>query len=347
MKRNLRSSTAAAAIVAFLCACGSLPGRGQPHSAGPNVEITAETPRQLYQLAREGEKTSPQRALDLMRRAAQAGYGPAQEALARLYFGDDTPFNQGMNVQRDPALAAHWARQHVENKLPDPGGDRREYSMGLLAVLYLRGDIDDGPDYRAAREWAEKSVAGSGHARYVLWQLFERGLGVSKDPLLAEYWRLRFERPSSPYAVLPEAGEWALEKKMLLAQIVITARAERFDLPTVELAAGRFEQRIEAELVVVESLRPEQGGPTPGDRLRVVLSESVDDVPVVERQFLHRTLIYPIARLNRPPVRREPGVHYYALIGRAREPTPIGLEMYSHVRSILKRIDDLGSKPLR
>lgn len=119
-----------------------------------------------YEYGGPGIKQDYGEAARWYRRAAEAGYSPAQNALGALY-------RAGLGVRRDYGEAAKWYRKAADQD--NPG------AQANLAQLYLLGQgvpHDDGQ----AIEWLHKATAqGFAGAYYELGVLYEQGRGVARD----------------------------------------------------------------------------------------------------------------------------------------------------------------------
>lgn len=129
-------------------------------------------PEAIYRLAYltdtgyDGMKPDTLLSTDLYRRAAEAGYAPAQNYLGfRLYNGD--------GVDRDIEQGMHWISLAAQQ------GDPRAASN--LGWLLMTGD-DVVRDYEKARYWLTKAAeAGLSPAISMLGDIYAEGLGTEPD----------------------------------------------------------------------------------------------------------------------------------------------------------------------
>jgi uncharacterized protein len=113
-------------------------------------------------------------ALRLFQPLAEKGDATAQVRLGTMY-GD------GVGVARDAAEALKWLRKAAEQ------GDA--YGQGVLGVS-LRGIGGGFPEDDAeAAKWARKAAdQGNVPAQFVLGDMYEKGIGVPQDYVLAYMW---------------------------------------------------------------------------------------------------------------------------------------------------------------
>jgi TPR repeat protein len=171
-------------------ACGWWGDAEQQGAIGPAVVIAedgreaasgSERERRLEGLTlmagrfRTGDRLprDPERALRLLRIAAEEGHPPAQYDLARMY-------EQGLGTEPDQHEAAHWYLQAAQ------AGD--VHAQHHLAEMHIAGrgvprDLAEGA------RWMERA-AESGHAEIYddLAQLYWDGRGVARDPGRAYLW---------------------------------------------------------------------------------------------------------------------------------------------------------------
>jgi localization factor PodJL len=130
----------------------------------------------LYNQAKDKIKANDPAGLDMMRKAANVGYAPAQFYLAKLYEDGDG------GVKKDPAEARRWTQRAAA------GGDPK--AMHNLGLYYFHGD--GGPKNVAeAAIWFRRAAdLGLVDSQYNLAQLYEEGLGVGQNPAEAYKWFL-------------------------------------------------------------------------------------------------------------------------------------------------------------
>ena len=114
--------------------------------------------------------------VELLSKAANLGYAPAQFHLASLYTNGDA------GLHKDPVEARRWTERAAE------AGDRR--AMFNLGMFWFEGS--GGPqDQAQAAEWFRRAAdRGLTDAQYNLAKLYEQGLGVKADPAQAYQWYL-------------------------------------------------------------------------------------------------------------------------------------------------------------
>lgn len=323
-------------IIRFLCyliCAAAVVGCASAHSG--------DEAQSLYETILQAE-ISPQDKFANLHRAAGAGYGPAQNHLASLYAGFDAI--AGLETSRDYKAAARWALRHVENpRLDHQPGRTKDHSRGLLAWLFLYGHVSGAPDYGAARIWAEPAAKTDNTARMVLWKIYEGGLGTEKDRLKSEYWKLKFQSPSTPLATMG-GPDWSFERMLLLCDLVVTGRATGINvLPLVGRGSGT-RSWVELELAVDEIVRNTTGASVEVS-IKVIASTNAENLQKIRLDFLNKPLIYPISRGTyalEQPRDWAPRAPYHRLLINAGADTPLELDLLPGVRGTLARIAELG-----
>ena len=124
-----------------------------------------------------GTGTGPDlsRAVELLRRAAEAEIGDAQHALGVLYL-------KGRGVTRDPSEAARLFLRATTN-----GNVAGEVEY---AILLFNGEGVPANEPRAARYFIRAAAKGNAIAQNRLARLFAAGRGVPKNPVEAAAWHL-------------------------------------------------------------------------------------------------------------------------------------------------------------
>ncbi|HVY33614.1 MAG TPA: peptidoglycan-binding protein [Caulobacteraceae bacterium] len=130
----------------------------------------------IYNQAKDKIKANDPAGLDLMRKAANVGYAPAQFYMAKLYEDGDA------GVKKDPAEARRWTQRAAE------GGDPK--AMHNLGLYYFHGDGGPKNVAQAATWFRRAADLGLVDSQYNLAQLYEEGLGVSQNPAEAYKWFL-------------------------------------------------------------------------------------------------------------------------------------------------------------
>jgi localization factor PodJL len=130
----------------------------------------------LYNQAKDKIKANDPSGLDMMRKAANLGYAPAQFYLAKLYEDGDA------GVKKDPVEARRWTERAAT------GGDPK--AMHNLGLYYFHGD-GGVKNVAVAATWFRRAAdLGLVDSQYNLAQLYEQGLGVSQNPAEAYKWFL-------------------------------------------------------------------------------------------------------------------------------------------------------------
>ncbi len=114
--------------------------------------------------------------VDIVRKAANLGYAPAQFYLAKLYEAG------GGGVKKDAGEARVWTERAAE------GGDQK--AMHNLALYYFEGA--GGPkNTTMAAQWFHRAAdLGLVDSQYNLARLYEEGFGVAQNPAEAYKWYL-------------------------------------------------------------------------------------------------------------------------------------------------------------
>ena len=113
--------------------------------------------------------------LDLLTKAAEAGYAPAQNNLAMVY-------ENGTHVLASADLASLWYHRAALQGLPEA-----QYG---LARLFIGGEGGSDPE-QALRWYQAAAEAGFAQAENNLALMYEQGEGVTKDLAAAVYWYRR------------------------------------------------------------------------------------------------------------------------------------------------------------
>lgn len=124
---------------------------------------------------RAGGKRDPERARDLLREAAEAGFAPAQHNLALLFAGAG-------GLEPDWEKSAEWFRKAAEQDLADA-----QYNLG---VLYAEGRGVEKNMIEAGR-WISKAASqGLPDAALDYGIMVFRGEGVQKNEEIGAQWLL-------------------------------------------------------------------------------------------------------------------------------------------------------------
>jgi hypothetical protein len=140
-------------------------GKGEP-AASHNLSLL---------LMSSGSQEDLLRAVELLRRAADAEIGDAQHALGVLYL-------RGRGVSRDPAEAARWFERAAKN------GN----VAGLVehAILLFNGEGVPPDEALAARLFRRAALRGNPIAQNRLARLLAAGRGVPQNRVEAAAWHL-------------------------------------------------------------------------------------------------------------------------------------------------------------
>jgi uncharacterized protein len=162
----------------------ALDGRGTPKDPAQGktwLEQAAAKgePRASYNLAllflSTGAHGDLLRAVELLRRSADAEIGDAQHALGVLYL-------KGRGVSRDAAEAARWFERAARN-----GSLAGEVEH---AILLFNGDGVPADEKRAARGFRSAAAKGNAIAQNRLARLYAAGRGVPQNRVEAAAWHL-------------------------------------------------------------------------------------------------------------------------------------------------------------
>ena len=166
----------------------------------------------LYNQAKDKITSKDPAGLDMMRKAANLGYAPAQFYLAKLYE------DGASGVKKDAAEARRWTQRAAES------GDPK--AMHNLGLYYFHGD--GGPKSLAqAAVWFRRAAdLGLVDSQYNLAQLYEQGLGVVQNPAEAYKW----------FLIAAKSGDGKSKASADRLKAQLTASAQQ----AAERAAGAF-----------------------------------------------------------------------------------------------------------
>jgi hypothetical protein len=162
----------------------AIDGRGIPKNIGQGkawLEQAAAKgePRASYNLALlllpSAAPADLARAIELLRRAAQAEIADAQHALGVLFL-------KGRGVARNPAEAARWFSRAAKN-----GSLAGEVEH---AILLFNGDGVSADEAEAARAFRRAAAKGNAIAQNRLARLYVAGRGVPSNKVEAGAWHL-------------------------------------------------------------------------------------------------------------------------------------------------------------
>jgi localization factor PodJL len=205
--------------------------------AAATASASAPDNSDMYNQAKDKIKANDPSGLDLMRKAANVGYAPAQFYLAKLYEDGDA------GVQKDPAEARRWTQRAAA------GGDPK--AMHNLGLYFFHGD--GGPKNVAeAAIWFRRAAdLGLVDSQYNLAQLYEQGLGVSQNPAEAYKWFL--------IAAKSGDGESKASADRLKAQLSLSAQQ------AAERAASAFRPESTAPATPAPAAAPVTAASTASD----------------------------------------------------------------------------------
>jgi localization factor PodJL len=143
----------------------------------PDARAQAET---LYHDAESRMADGKPGGVELLAKAANLGYTPAQFELADLYA------KGGSGVAKDLIEARRWTERAAD------GGDRR--AMFNLGMYYIEGSGGIQDQTQAAKWFRKSAELGLGDSQYNLARLYEDGMGVTADPVEAYKWYLTAAR---------------------------------------------------------------------------------------------------------------------------------------------------------
>ena len=210
--------------------------------SGVGASATSTDSSDLYNQAKDKIKANDPVGLDMMRKAANVGYAPAQFYLAKLYEDGDS------GVKKDPAEARRWTQRAAE------GGDPK--AMHNLGLYYFHGDGGSKNVAQAAIWFRRAADLGLVDSQYNLAQLYEQGLGVAQNPAEAYKWFLIASKSGD--------GESKASADRLKAQLSPSAQQ------AAERAAGAF--RPESTAQVTAPTSPVASGNPAGDADKVNLA---------------------------------------------------------------------------
>ncbi len=201
-----------------------------------------------------GVPRDPDRAVDLLTRAAESGLAFAQHDLGLRYY-------QGEGVIQSYHEAIKWWEQAATAGLPDS-----QFNLGLS---YYRGlGTDPNPD-RAKELFEQASKQGHDHALYSLGVMYASGEGVEMDYLQA---RLLFQRA---------ANLGVAHAQFNLGVLYENGYGTRKDLSEARrwyrLAAAQTLPEAQARLAQLEGQDPTTQGFTPPAPIPVVPAVAVQE----------------------------------------------------------------------
>jgi hypothetical protein len=315
-------------------------GLGDPHKAWDYIGRAAglNHPEAHYKMI-NAPGGSVAEKFELLQRAAAGGFGIAQNQLAQIY-AEWTSI--GLSVPRDYKAAMFWAKKRVENEGDDYAASRIK-SMGLLAWLYFYGHASESPDYGAALQWARQAAAErDSMGSMILWKMYEGGVNVEKDVVMAEYWKLRYQSPSSVYATLGNR-DWTFERMLLVSQLVIVGRAENIDIVKVRSPSGSAPRNWIQAVIAVRTIVESRISDPVTEKITVVISDSDKKIDEIRRGLLDKEVVYPIALFRRRPASPTDdfSLTYYRLLVDFNRQEPISTDALPRVKNVLRRISKL------
>ena len=157
-----------AAAPTTLATTSAPPAAAQPAPAAAS--------RTLYSAAVRTIEGGDKSGVEILKKAANLGYGPAEFYLAKLYE------NGSSGLAKDPAEARRWTERAAQT------GDSK--AMHNLALYWFEGS--GGPkDPAQAADWFKRAAErGVQDSQYNLARLYEQGFGVPKNTAEAYKWYL-------------------------------------------------------------------------------------------------------------------------------------------------------------
>ena len=155
----------------YLTGCGVAKDRGRALTAFRHAAQNDDLHAQL--VLAFVEENSPEKAFGMIKKVAEQGYAPAQNALAdRYYDGKGTP--------KDPQQAFVWYQKSAEQGYA--------YAQNNLGICYQQG-IGTPKDPQQAFVWYQKAAEqGDASAQSNLGICYQQGIGTPKDPQQAFVW---------------------------------------------------------------------------------------------------------------------------------------------------------------
>ncbi len=190
-----------------------MPANGPAAAGAAPTAAQSEAGAEIYADGVRRVEAKDNSGVDIIKRAANLGYAPAQFYLAKLYEAG------GAGLKKDPEQARVWTERAAE------GGDQK--AMHNLALYYFEGS--GGPkNTTLAAQWFHRAAdLGLIDSQYNLARLYEEGFGVSQNPAEAYKW----------YLIAARAGdsESRTSAQRLKSQLSPEAQA------TAERAAAAFQ----------------------------------------------------------------------------------------------------------
>jgi len=147
-----------------------------PGLAGGPDAAAADSPASLYKDAVRRIEARDLTGVEVLRRAANLGYTPAQFYMAKLYENGEG------GLRKDEAEARRWTERAAQ------GGDAK--AMHNLGLAYFQG-LGGPTNMTTAAQWFRKAAdLGMTDSQYNLASLYERGYGVSQNAAEAYKWYL-------------------------------------------------------------------------------------------------------------------------------------------------------------
>ena len=170
------SSPQAAMVLAPQAVPGApIPGAG-PLAGAPLPAGAAPAATSLYEDAVARIERRDLSGMDPLKKAANAGYAPAQFYLAKLYENGDA------GLKKDALEARRWTERAAQ------GGDKK--AMHNLALYYFYGEGGAKNSTMAAQWFRKAADLGLTDSQYNLGRLYEQGFGVSQNGAEAYKWYL-------------------------------------------------------------------------------------------------------------------------------------------------------------
>jgi TPR repeat protein len=187
-------------------------GRAWLEAAAAKGEPVASYNVALLNLS-TGSPTDLPRAVELLRKAAEAEIGDAQHGLGVLYL-------QGRGVTRNPAEAARWFQRAARN-----GNLAGEVEH---AILLFNGEGVRADEALAAKGFRRAAARGNAIAQNRLARLYASGRGVPQNKVEAAAWHMAAAAQGLSDAWLDEALKGLGADERARAERLATERSRSF-----------------------------------------------------------------------------------------------------------------------
>ncbi|MBI1362845.1 MAG: hypothetical protein GC134_02580 [Proteobacteria bacterium] len=207
----------------------------------------AEVPEALFNAAgcllRDAKETSPNKALELLNKAADKGHIGAMRRLGRLYRSGDK------GTPKDMGRAADYLTRAADMDDADATAELASLYLDKSSPLY---------DVHKGAELMEKSAGmGSIFGSAMLGKMYWLGTGVEKDPDLAQTW-LKAAADSGYAGAMEDLGVIGLKLSITDTQMDLARAAEAYQwMLRAQKAGHTFSTIGKKSFEVLEKLLPE------------------------------------------------------------------------------------------